>query len=96
MPLIKELTAKAGTYTDKQTGAEKTRYVRVGSMFSGERGEMLKLESLPIGFDGWIYLRDPLPKDDAPQPQRKPARSVDADSDIPFADPYKGRRSHVV
>jgi hypothetical protein len=34
---------------------------------------MLKLESIPIGWDGWAYLNEPRPQEDR-QPQRQAAQ----------------------
>lgn len=58
--------ARSGEYTDKNTGEQKARYTRVGTLFTNERGEVssLKIDSLPVAFDGWINF---YPIDDAPQ-----------------------------
>jgi hypothetical protein len=57
MAVKKQLKAKSGTYTNKK-GEEKTRYVNVGVLLETQKGEMLKIESLPVPFDGWIYFAD--------------------------------------
>lgn len=79
-------------YTDRE-GNEKTRYINVGAMFARDDGsQTMKLESLPIGFNGWINFYEPKPKDgEQPQRQARPQRSAGQqqtddfqDSDIPF------------
>lgn len=79
-------------YTDRD-GNEKTRYVNVGSLFARDDGSMtLKLEALPIGFNGWINFYEPKPKDgeqrqERSRPQRAAAPSASddfADDPLPF------------
>lgn len=92
-----EVTAITGKYTD-QGGQEKNRYQTIGAVIEGKHGLMLKLEAVPIGWDGWAYLNDPKPREGgAPSPapaprqqQRAPAPSqqdggyYDDASDPPF------------
>lgn len=78
-------------YTDKE-GNEKTRYVNVGSLMQRDDGSMtMKLEAIPVGFNGWVNFYEPKPKDgEQPQRQARPQRTSDApapdfaDDDIPF------------
>lgn len=50
-------------YTDRE-GNEKTRYVNIGVLFTRDDGSLTaKLESVPVGFNGWINFY--VPKDDA-------------------------------
>lgn len=78
-------------YTDRD-GNEKTRYVNIGSLFTRDDGSMtMKLESLPIGFNGWINFYEPKPREgeqpqrQASRPQRQAAPVDDFESDsIPF------------
>jgi len=85
-----EVTAVTGKYTDS-TGKEKSRYQTLGSVIETKNGLMLKLESVPVGWDGWAYLNDPKPRDgqQAPQQRQAPSQSsndfADMDGDpIPF------------
>lgn len=80
MAIIKEISCVVGTYTNAQ-GQQKNRYQRIGSIIQTQRGEMLKLDVIPLkegGWDGWAYLNDPKPKE---QYQGLPK---DDDSDVPF------------
>lgn len=61
-----DVVAIVGKYTDKN-GAEKNRYVNMGAVIEGKRGDMLKIESIPVGWDGWAYLNEPKERD-APRP----------------------------
>lgn len=50
-------------YTDRD-GNEKTRFINIGALFTRDDGSMtMKLESLPIGFTGWVNFYEPKPKD---------------------------------
>lgn len=64
MPVVKEVTVVTH-YKDSQ-GVEKKRYHNVGVVMSTRNGDMLKLETLPIGWDGWAYLNDPKEREDKP------------------------------
>ena len=103
-----EVTAVTGKYTDA-SGAEKSRYQTLGSVIETKNGLMLKLEAVPIGWDGWAYLNDPKPRDgqQAPQQRQQPRSAPaphsagsgfdDMDSgDIPFRDPLSYRGAHLV
>lgn len=77
-----EVIAKAGTYKSAQ-GEEKTKWHKCGVVIDNGKGLSLKLESLPIGFDGWLNLWEPKPKEEAAKPD--PARHFDDMRDeIPF------------
>lgn len=91
-------------YTDRE-GNEKTRYVNVGVLFTRDDGSMtLKLESIPVGFTGWVNFYEPKPKDGEQSSRQRPQRmqptkaTSDAsgfiDDDIPFAP--LGKRAHWV
>lgn len=82
MAVKKQLKAKAGTYTNKQ-GEEKTRYVNVGVLLETNKGEMLKIESLPVPFDGWIYFSDLEKKEVGQNPTARASAELD-DGSVPF------------
>lgn len=81
-----EVVAITGKYVDRD-GNEKSRYLNIGAVINTKNGLMLKLEAVPIGWDGWAYLNQPKPREDEP-PRRAaaPARrqAPDNDDDVPF------------
>lgn len=72
-------------YTDRD-GNEKTRYVNVGALFTRDDGSLaLKLESIPVNFNGWIRFYSPKDQAGERRPQRQSAPADDfVDSQIPF------------
>jgi hypothetical protein len=80
-----EVMASTGSYTDKN-GQEKKRWVKCGVVMATKSGGLaLKMETMPVGGDGWFSLFEPKPRDDAQQAPRRQAASVaDMDSDVPF------------
>lgn len=79
-------------YTDRE-GNEKTRFINMGALFQRDDGSMcMKLESLPVGFTGWISFYEPRPKDGEQAQRQRPQRSAKPqaasgdfqDDDIPF------------
>lgn len=90
MAVQKEIVAITGKYT--KDGQEKNRYTKLGVMMDTKNGPMLKLEVIPIGWDGWAYLNDPKPREATASKVetyeggiRKPADTDDFHSDpIPF------------
>lgn len=53
-----DLAVKTGEYTDRQTGEQKGRWLRIGTMFEHQDGRRsIKLDALPVGlkeWDGWV------------------------------------------
>ena len=85
---VKLLRAKTGTYTDRNTGQEKTSYATIGSYLKKDDGTpMLKLDTIPVDFDGWVYFGD-LPEarptqQETSQPQQQATQQFHDDT-IPF------------
>lgn len=85
MAILKEVVCIIGKYTDKN-GQEKNQYLNIGKVIETKTGsQMIKIDSIPVGFDGWAYLNDPRPRDDnkgnsATQNEEPPMDG----SDIPF------------
>lgn len=76
-----DVVAVIGKYTDAG-GNEKSRYLRIGAVLEGERGMSLKLDSVPVGWDGYAYLNEPR---DKPQERAQAPRSRRAEQDdVPF------------
>ena len=76
---------KNGTYTDK-TGAEKTRWQKIGVCVETKQGGLaVKLETIPVTWDGWISLAEPKPKESgAGNPVPSGAGLAGIEEDIPF------------
>jgi hypothetical protein len=79
MPIVYEVTAAGEKYTAKD-GSEKTKWIKIGTVIQTKAGKMsLKIESIPVGWDGWASLMAPR-QDDAPKKSRQPGD----DDDLPF------------
>lgn len=73
--------AKNGTYT--KDGVEKNKWVKVGVVVETKNGGLaLKIEQLPVPFDGWLQLAEPKPKE-AESAQKRPTVDFTDDS-VPF------------
>ena len=78
------LEVRAKTGEDKEG---KAIYRTIGRVLTTQKGQMLKLDSIPLQWDGWAYLNEPKPKEDAPNPRSKQAaarRVMEDEDDIPF------------
>lgn len=80
-----EVVASAGVYKDRE-GNEKRRWHKCGVVMETKNGGLaLKLESMPIPFDGWLNLWEPKPRDDErPAKPDKAGAFDDFKDDIPF------------
>lgn len=79
----------SGKYKDRD-GVERSRYLNIGAVVESRNGPMLKLDSIPVEWDGWAYLNEPR---EWPESRREP-RSSDvntldssSDSENSFNDP---------
>lgn len=50
-----DVVAITGKYQDRD-GNEKNRYTNIGVVIETSKGLSLKLESVPVGWDGWAGL----------------------------------------
>ena len=83
MALKYEAKVVSGTYKT-QTGEEKPNWIKVGAVFETPKGLSLKLESVPVSWDGWIKFFEPKAKDDK-KPQSSSSSGIqDDDMAIPF------------
>lgn len=83
MSIKKEVITKNGTYKDKQTGEEKTSWLKVGILMDTRNGgEAVKIDYLPPMWDGWLSFREPRAKDT--QAQQAPKANDLADDSVPF------------
>ena len=82
------LRCRTEKYKDRQTGQEKQGYMTVGHVLEKPDGTvMLKIDSLPIGFDGWLFHGE-LPTQNVNQTARPgepaPAQRTQIEDDVPF------------
>lgn len=83
MAIRYEVVASAGVYKDRE-GNDKRRWHKCGVVMDTKNGGLaLKLESLPIPFDGWLNLWEPKAKEDAPAPKKSRGSSGFDDLDEP-------------
>lgn len=102
---IYDACASVGEYTDRE-GNRKSRYVKIGAVFQGEKGMSLKLDTIPVaGWNGWISFFEPKPRDAAPQQQGNGyaarrggngAGLADMSDDIPFNSYMPRKACHVI
>lgn len=62
MKKLYDAVCSVGTYKDKKTGQEKVQYLKVGTVLEGDKGISLKLDSIPVNFNGWINFYEPKEK----------------------------------
>lgn len=82
MPVVYELTASTGTYTDRD-GNEKRRWMKCGVVIEKNGRLSAKIEGLPVNFDGWLNLFEPREQEQSRQQPRR-SRDDDMDQDVPF------------
>jgi hypothetical protein len=84
MAIKYDLIAKTGSYKDKN-GEEKTRWTKIGvAMETRQNGLAGKLETTPVGWDGWFSMAEPKPKDNfTPRGNDEMPKSSGLD-DVPF------------
>ena len=76
-----EVKTKNGTYKDRN-GEEKTKWHQMGVCFENDKGQLsIKIDSIPVGFDGWVSLFEPKPKENVQNITQNTAQISD---DIPF------------
>lgn len=80
MALKYEAKCKSGTYTNRN-GEEKTNWVKIGAVFETNNGLSMKIDSIPVVWDGWVSFFEPKPKEEAAS---KPASNSIEDDAVPF------------
>lgn len=85
MKKIYDAVCTVGEYTNSK-GEKKPKYITVGAVLESDKGMSLKLESMPVGFNGWINFYQPKPKEEKEQREKQSAKSSfsNMDDDIPF------------
>jgi hypothetical protein len=85
MAITHDLLARGESYVGKD-GQEKRKWIRCGVVMTTKSGgQAVKIESLPVDFDGWLQMKEPLPKESIPVNQAKSSQSFeDMADDVPF------------
>lgn len=86
MAILKyEVVAQIGTYKDRD-GNEKQKTLRIGAILQTEKGFVLKLDAVPVGWEGWAYLNEPKPREEKPKQKYDQNSGAFADfgDDIPY------------
>lgn len=68
----------------REDGREKGRYVKLGVVLDTKRGPMIKIENIPVGWDGWAYLNEPRESRGDQQGKTSRKQLDDEGDDIPF------------
>ena len=70
-----DLSIKTGEYTDRQTGEQKARWLRIGSVFRHDDGATsIKLDCLPLGLPDWNGWVNVFPREERREADPSPAR----------------------
>ena len=62
--ILMDVVVVTGKYTNAE-GVEKNRYQNIGKIIQTDKGEMLKIDAIPVcdgGWNGWAYLNAPKEK----------------------------------
>ena len=73
--VIGDLMAPGGKYL--KDGEEKTRWLKCGIVLETDKGLRVKIESIPVEWDGWLNVFD------KEKPATKPVQQT-SESDEPF------------
>jgi hypothetical protein len=79
------IRAAVGKYTDQQ-GQERTSWRTIGRVIQSDRGASIKLDTIPVGWDGWAILAVPDEQGTAGQNGRQ--RPPQARQQAPRAEDY--------
>lgn len=79
----KELTAVVGEYTNAK-GEVKKRYAKVGALIESKHGPMVKIDFVPIGWNGYAYVNDPYDPNAPRQQKQSQHRDDMPEDDVPF------------
>jgi hypothetical protein len=79
MEVYKKLVVAAGNYT--VNGQEKTRWISIGRLLKSPKGVKLKIDTIPLEWNGWAELVDPDQEEKARPAVKAKAAPVD---DMPF------------
>jgi paraquat-inducible protein B len=83
MSIKYEACARGEKYTTAD-GQEKQRWLKCGVVLETKSGLSLKLESLPVNFDGWLSFFEPKPREEQQRPQQRRQFAGSYQEDVPF------------
>lgn len=83
MRKIYDAVVVTGEYQDRQ-GNTKKRYLNVGVVLEGDKGLSMKLEALPVNFNGWINFYEPKQREQSGGESRQQSSAPIDDSEIPW------------
>lgn len=80
----KEVTAVMGEYVNAQ-GETKKKYQKIGAIIESKHGPMLKLDVIPLEWNGYAFINEPYDKE-KPKAEARSGRRAESmpDDDIPF------------
>lgn len=78
----KEVTAVLGEYTNAK-GEVKKRYQKIGALIETKHGPMLKLDVIPLAWNGYAYINEPFAEGKG-QKQTSGSGFDDMSDDMPF------------
>jgi hypothetical protein len=88
MSIKYEACARGEKYTTAD-GQEKQRWIKCGVVIDGKNGLSLKLESIPVNFDGWLSFFELKPREEQrPQRQQRPQQRQSGFDDMPDDVPF--------
>ena len=79
----KEVTAIMGEYVNAQ-GETKKKYQKIGAIIESKHGPMLKLDVIPLEWNGYAFINEPYDKEKPKSEPRPGRRAEPMDDDIPF------------
>ena len=86
MKRIKRIVAVTGKYTDRE-GKEKNQYATIGTLMERDDGsQAIKLDSIPLGWNGWARFYDFEEKKQSAHDQAKANgyQAQELDDEIPY------------
>jgi hypothetical protein len=78
--LLFDAMVKTGTYKDRN-GQEKGRWLKIGSVFEGEKGMSMILDCVPVGIPAPVWVKFFQPKE---KQQQQQDNAPDDGNGVPF------------
>lgn len=78
-----DLIATVGEYTNA-AGENKKRFMKVGNFFDDGNRMYVKIDSIPVNWNGYLSIKPPFESNQAPRQQYKGLPKDDYDADTPF------------